>query len=221
MEKKLRIFDLTELAPSRNSEPATIPASSGFEIGQGIHTSSIKFICWTADPNIIVTASDKTLRWLDLPSRACVHQEILDGEIKSCEMVSLAPEYASPSDIGGGKPVLQVSAGKTVYFWGGDRAMDQLKRIALPYSIASVALDVKGRKLVVGEEPGTWAKVIRYDDEVEIDTHKGHHGPIWSIAFSPDGKLYSTGSEDGTIKMWKNCEGFYGLWRGGTERSTE
>lgn len=221
MEKKLRIFDLTEFVPTANGEPAMIPASAGFEIGQGVHTGSIKFICWTSDPNIVVTASDKTLRWLDLPSRACIHHEVLEGEIKSCEMVSLSPEYASPSDIGGGGPVLQVSAGKTVYFWGGDKAMDPMKRITLKYSIASVALDIKGRKLVVGEEPGTWAKVIRYDDEVEIDIHKGHHGPIWSIAFSPDGKLYSTGSEDGTIKMWKNCEGFYGLWRGGAERSAE
>jgi serine-threonine kinase receptor-associated protein len=221
MEKKLRIFDLTELPAISPGESKTIPSSSGFEIGEGVHTSSIKFICWTADPNIVVTASDKTLRWLDLPSRACIHHEVLDGEIKSCEMVSLAPEHASPTDIGGGMPVLSVCAGKTVYFWGGDRAMQELKRITLPNSIASVALDVKGRKFIVGEEPGTWAKVIRYDDEVEIDVHKGHHGPIWSIAFSPDGKLYATGSEDGTIKMWKNCDGFYGLWRGGGERAAE
>ncbi|KHN94406.1 WD domain containing protein [Metarhizium album ARSEF 1941] len=223
MEKKLRVFDLAELAKTYPGKAAAIPASAGFEIGEGVHTSPIKFICWTKDPNIVVTASDKTIRWLDLPSRSCIKHEILDGEIKSCEVVSVAPELASPTDIGGGKPVLAVSAGKTVYFWGGDQAMDELKRIVLPYSIASVGLDVKGRKLVVGEEPGTWAKVIRYDDKVEINTHKGHHGPIWSIAFSPDGKLYATASEDGTIKMWKNCDGFYGLWRGGatTERSAE
>ncbi|EFY96003.2 WD domain-containing protein [Metarhizium robertsii ARSEF 23] len=223
MEKKLRVFDLAELAKTYPGKAATIPASAGFEIGEGVHTSSIKFICWTKDPNIVVTASDKTIRWLDLPSRSCIKHEVLDGEIKSCEVVSVAQELASSTDIGGGKPVLAVSAGKTVYFWGGDQAMDELKRIVLPYSIASVGLDVKGRKLVVGEEPGTWAKVIRYDDGVELDTHKGHHGPIWSIAFSPDSKLYATASEDGTIKMWKNCDGFYGLWRGGatTERSAE
>ncbi|XP_044716577.1 WD domain, g-beta repeat domain-containing protein [Hirsutella rhossiliensis] len=207
MEKKLRVFDLAELTASHPDTPATIPASAGFEIGEGVHTSSIKFICWTQDPNIVVTASDKTLRWLDLPSR----------------MVSLSADYASPNDLGGGKPVLAVAAGKTAYFWGGNRAMDELKRIALPRSIASVALDVKGRKVVVGEEPGTWAKVIRYDDEVELETLKGHHGPIWSISFSPDGKLYATASEDGTIKLWKNCEGHYGLWKGGAnqERSAE
>ncbi|KAL2024264.1 hypothetical protein VTK56DRAFT_9420 [Thermocarpiscus australiensis] len=222
-EKKLRIFDLHEQKPvgsptSANPNlvtPVTIETSRAFEIGEGVHKEAIKFIVWAKDPSVIVTASGDTLRWFDLPSRRCIREAKLEGEIKSCELVSLAPNYSAPSDIGGGLPVLAVAAGKTAYFWGGARAEDELKQIKLPHGIASVGLDLKGRKFVVGEEPGTWARVYDWEDGKELDVHKGHHGPIWSIAFSPDGNLYATGSEDGTIKMWKNCEGFYGLWRGG------
>ncbi|OTA99620.1 hypothetical protein M426DRAFT_254476 [Hypoxylon sp. CI-4A] len=231
MEKKLRLFDLTEMKPALSPDAVTngnttdaaptINASVGFEIGAGIHTASIKFIVWTRDPNIIITASDNVLRWFDLPTKSVMMEEVLDGEIGSCELCSLAPDYTSKSDIGGGLPVLAVAAGKSIYFWGGPRANRELKRTKMSFKVASVALDLKGRKYVVGEDiPATWARVYRWDDDTEIDIHKGHHGPVWSVAFSPDGKLYATGSEDGTIKMWKNCEGFYGLWRGGATGAT-
>jgi len=171
-EKILRVFDLSENAnPPQNSTPGTptvIETSRGFEIGEGTHTAPIKFIAWTQDPNTMVTASDKTLRWFDLPSRACIRQEVLDGEIRSCELVSLAPAYTSPDDIGGGFPVLAVAAGKTVYLWSGPQAMDDVKRMELKYTIASVGLDLKGRKLIVGQEPGTWARVIDYDSGEEL-----------------------------------------------------
>lgn len=43
--------------------------------------------------------------------------------------------------------------------------------------------------------------MYNYDSETELDVYKGHHGSIWSVSFSPDRKLYATGSEDGTIKL--------------------
>jgi serine-threonine kinase receptor-associated protein len=171
MEKKLRIFDLTDLMSNpiaNGAAPGTIQATDGFEIGEGTHTGAIKFIAWTKDPNTIVTASDNTIRWFDLPTRSIVRHEVLDGEIKSCELVALAPEYTSETDIGGGLPVLAVAAGKWVYFWGGTQAMNELKRMQMKYNVASVALDLKGRKIVVGEEPGTWARVCKWEDGSEL-----------------------------------------------------
>lgn len=50
-----------------------------------------------------------------------------------------------------------------------------------------------------------------------LDIHKGHHGPVWSLAYAPDTKLYATASEDGTIKLWKNCDEPYSLWRTGDQ----
>lgn len=244
-EKKLRLWDLHDASskPKEASEPVSLDASRAHEIGEGTHTEPIKAIVWTMDTNIIVTASGKTLRWFDVPSKQMVKSLNLDAEIKSCEAAQLDPEFAEPSDINGGQPVLAIAAGKAVYFFGGPQMMDELKQFKLSHGVASVGLDLKQRKFAVGEEPGTWVRVYSYEDGSEMgesapfvscvpnpgflahgpvssrfnatDVHKGHHGPVWSISFSPDGKLYATASEDGTIKLWKNCPGFYGLWRGG------
>ncbi|CAK7275364.1 hypothetical protein SEPCBS57363_006643 [Sporothrix epigloea] len=173
-EKKLRIFDLAECHHQKNAssdspvETVVLEAATAFEIGAGVHKDSIKFIVWTNVPTTLVTASGNTLRWFDIPSVSCFRQEVLDGEIKSCEVVALAAGHSDPKDIGGGKPVLAVAAGKSVYFWDGDQFDNKFKSFELSHGVASVGLDLRGRKFAVGEEPGTWVRVYSWDDGSEI-----------------------------------------------------
>ncbi|KAJ6110271.1 hypothetical protein N7486_002506 [Penicillium sp. IBT 16267x] len=226
-EKKLRIFDLTRggsATPggggSNGSSPALPTPSSGgsggeantdtvtsYEIGPGAHGGTIKSIVWNQDYNIVTTAAeDRKIRWWDLRSRHPVLEYAVEGAIGSCELNSLATR---PNDSG----ILTVAAGKSVYLFDGLQPGRLLKKVDFGYDVASAAVNSESGRLVTGSANDTWARVYDLNTNEELEVQKGHHGPIWSISFSPDGKLYGTGSEDGTIKLWKACREPYGLWR--------
>ncbi|KAJ9220272.1 WD repeat protein [Paecilomyces variotii] len=212
-EKKLRIFDLTRSETSNASSPTSPNAngagsgSTSYEIGAGVHAGTIKSIVWNQDYNILTTAAeDRKIRWWDLRSRHPVVEYAVEGTIGTCELNSLA---TSPNDPG----ILSVAAGKSVYFFDGASPGRLLKKIDFKYEVASVAVNNETGRFVTGAGDDTWARVYDLHTDEELEVQKGHHGPIWSISYSPDGKLYGTGSEDGTIKLWKACREPYGLWR--------
>jgi len=152
-----------------------------------VHAGTIKSIVWS-DPNTLVSASDdKKLRWWDVRSRELVCESSMNELISSCE---LSPEGN----------LISATAGKSVYFFEvASRRL--IKSMTTAYEVSSVALHQATRKFITGGSSDTWVRVYDYDTEQELEVYKGHHGSIWSVSFSPDGKLYATGSEDGTIKL--------------------
>ncbi|ETN40290.1 uncharacterized protein HMPREF1541_04566 [Cyphellophora europaea CBS 101466] len=211
-EKKLRIWDLERTSTPNNETNGDGPrtpttSSEGLEIGAGDHTASIKSIVWNVDYNVITTAADdKTIRWYDLRTQGPIATHRTERDITSCELSTNNADDADPG-------ILSVAAGQSALFFDAGRPGQLIKQVDFDHGIASVGTSVSTGRFVTGGSSDTWVRVWDLEPEKQLDVLKGHHGPIWSTSFSPDGNIFATGSEDGTIKLWKNCKDPYGLWR--------
>lgn len=85
--------------------------------------------------------------------------------------------------------------------------------MAIPTTVFSASLIKDNSIFVCG---GDDLKLYKYNYETgtEIESFKGHFGPVHCVRFSPDGELYASGSEDGTLRLWQTEVGkTYGLWK--------
>uniref|UniRef100_A0A3Q3GF31 Serine-threonine kinase receptor-associated protein n=1 Tax=Labrus bergylta TaxID=56723 RepID=A0A3Q3GF31_9LABR len=157
------------------------------------HTSAIKKALWcNNDKQILSAADDKTIRLWDRSSMTEVKTLSFDTSVSSMEYV---PEGE----------ILVITYGKTIAFY------NCLIKSFSP--INSASLHPEKDFFVAGGEDFKLYK-FDYGTKEELESYKGHFGPVHCVRFSPDGELYASGSEDGTLRLWQTAVGkTYGLWK--------
>lgn len=195
-EKKVRIFDLGR----PDAEPDLLINSGG----STCHDGTVKSVVWVREHTGVTAGEDGKIKWWDLRSRQLTTVSEFGQPITSME-------YSPNTNR------LVVTSGKMVQFIPAIPDGTGPHIIHLPYAPSSASIHplLKDR-FVTGSTTDEWVRVYGIEGE-EREVLKGHHGPVHCVEFSPDGEMFASGSEDGTIRMWQTTPGkTYGLWLGQT-----
>lgn len=192
-EGTLRIYDLKQ-ALSKQINP-------GVELKL---PSKISKICWMSDSVLLCGMENGNVSVFEIPEVAMAAAPPLkpthtlttaEGEeVRDMELCKITS----------GQTILTVAAGTKVFFF--DMAThEMLHAHKVPVHFrdeGGASLHPSGTKFVSGGSD-LWVRVFDFADGQVLECHKGHHGPIRCVRYSPDGLIYATGSEDGTIRLWK------------------
>eukprot|EP00232_Nephroselmis_pyriformis_P000529 CAMPEP_0182905022 /NCGR_PEP_ID=MMETSP0034_2-20130328/32586_1 /TAXON_ID=156128 /ORGANISM="Nephroselmis pyriformis, Strain CCMP717" /LENGTH=344 /DNA_ID=CAMNT_0025040323 /DNA_START=122 /DNA_END=1156 /DNA_ORIENTATION=+ len=182
MEKLVRIFDL--------GKPAAEPL-----VMEGAMASGIRCAVWHQNDSLLVTScSDTPGMWVwDVRTAKVVRTLETDASVTSIEVGE-----------GGTGGILTSVDGNQVRFWDAT-SFAPIKSVKMDRPVESASMSgTTGRFAVGGADMGVW--LFDYETGKPVECNKGHHGPVHSVRFAPDGESYASGSEDGTIRIWLTDE---------------
>ncbi|WP_341525448.1 serine/threonine-protein kinase [Nostoc sp. UHCC 0302] len=193
-DKKIRLWDL-------NSKKILATLSG--------HSQAVKSVSFSPDGKTLATASDdKTIKlW-----HSKTFEEIctLFGHSHAVKSVAFHPNE---------QILASGSWDKTIKLWDINTGTEICTLIGHKLQVNSVAFSPQGKLLASASCDRTirlWQIAALEDSDKEfknrpcyslLSTLSGHAWTVLTVAFSPDGKILATGSDDNTIKLWKVSTG--------------
>ncbi|XP_065580317.1 serine-threonine kinase receptor-associated protein-like [Artemia franciscana] len=187
VDKVIRVFDLNKT----DATPVCTIES---------HTGTVKRVCFLKHSQLVLSCSDdSTIR---------VHDRRCDMAVTKREFTAMVEDIEVSVD----EKHVTVAEGKHVSFFDTER-FEKVKEVTFTTRIHSASLEPDNTYFVCGGED---FKIYKYDfaNCTELESYKGHFGPVHCVRYSPDGEIYASGSEDGTLRLWQSHIGkSYGLWK--------
>nr|CAD7448150.1 unnamed protein product [Timema bartmani] len=194
-------------------------AVSGEVLHSFQHNHIVKSVNFSSNSSLFVTGSnEKLIKIFDL-NKPDAEPQVFSGHTSGIRhvlffrddthLVSCADDRTLRVwDISSGKfPVLNYNPMIAAVF------LEKIREFTVPTQVNSASLHPDKTIFVCGGEDLKMYK-FDYTTGTEIESFKGHFGPIHCVRFSPDGELYASGSEDGTLRLWQTTVGkTYGLWK--------
>lgn len=176
MEKVVRIFDVerTDAAPQMFPE-----GPSGIRNVLLLQRDQLAVTSWADKPGIGV--------W-DVRSGSCVNNMATEHPVSSFDLTF------------DGR-ILTTTDGHTIRFWDTASLMP-IKQHNVQYPVEAASFCPTRRRFAAGGGD-MWVRLHDWETGAELECNKGHHGPVHTIRFGPEGKEYASGSEDGTIRIWQ------------------